>query len=62
MKHRNHIRSLLALVLALVLVLPQAAPAKAATSTEIKGELSELKKENAAIQAEINAIRHAAKK
>ena len=57
MKHRNHIRSLLALVLALVLVLPQAAPAKAATSTEIKGELSELKKENAAIQAEINAIR-----
>ena len=57
MKHRNHIRSLLALVLALVLVLPQAVPAKAASSAEIKGELSELKKENAAIQAEINAIR-----
>ena len=57
MKHRNRIRSLLALILALVLVLPQAAPAKAASSTEIKGEISELKKENAAIQAEINAIR-----
>ena len=57
MKHRNRIRSLLALSLALVLVLPQAAPAKAASSTEIKGEISELKKENAAIQAEINAIR-----
>lgn len=57
MKHRNRIRSLLALALVLVLLLPQAATAKAATSTEIKGEISELKKENAAIQAEINAIR-----
>ena len=57
MKHRYPLRSIFALLLALVLLLPQAVPAQAASSTEIKGEIADLKKENSAIQAEINAIR-----
>jgi len=57
MKHRTYFRSLLVLLLTIVLVLPQAAPVKAASTAEIKGEIADLKKENSAIQAEINAIR-----
>ena len=57
MKHRYPLRALFALVLALLLVIPQSVPAEAASSTEIKGEIADLKKENSAIQAEINAIR-----
>ena len=57
MRYHKYFRPVLALLLALLLVLPQAAPAQAASSTEIKGQISDLKKENAVIQAEINAIR-----
>ena len=57
MKHRTPFRAVFAALLALLLLLPQAAPARAASSSEIKGEIADLKKENSAIQAEIDAIR-----
>ena len=57
MKHRTRFRAVSALLLVLMLLVPQATPARAASSSEIKGEIADLKKENSAIQAEINAIR-----
>lgn len=57
MKHNPFYRSALAFLLALVMAssfLP--IPARAATSAEIKEELSELKSRNAEIQAQINEI------
>jgi peptidoglycan hydrolase CwlO-like protein len=57
MKHRTPFRAVFSALLAILLLLPQAAPARAASSSEIKGEIADLKKENSAIQAEINAIR-----
>lgn len=57
MKHHSFYRSALAFLLALVMAssfLP--IPARAATSAEIKEELSELKSRNAEIQAQINEI------
>ena len=57
MKHRIRFRAVSAFLLVLMLLVPQATPARAASSTEIKGEIADLKKENSAIQAEINAIR-----
>ena len=58
MKHRKSIRALIALVLSAVLVtgmLPSSV--RAASSTEIKAAIQDLKKENSEIQAQINAIR-----
>ena len=57
MKHRTRFRAVSALLLVFMLLVPQATPARAASSSEIKGEIADLKKENSAIQAEINAIR-----
>ena len=57
MKHRTRFRAVAAFLLVLMLLVPQATPARAASSSEIKGEIADLKKENSAIQAEINAIR-----
>ena len=58
MKHRKHIRSLIALALGAVLLTGAfPVPANAKSSSEIKTEIQDLKKENSAIQAEINAIR-----
>jgi hypothetical protein len=55
MKHRIRFRAAAALLLVLLLFVPQVSPARAASSSEIKGEIADLKKENSAIQAEINA-------
>ena len=58
MKHRKSIRALISLVLAAALVtgfVPS--PVRAASSTEIKAAIQDLKKENSEIQAQINAIR-----
>ena len=58
MKKRNMRTSLLALLLAAAMfigIVP--APAAAATSKELKEQISELKKEKEAMQAEIREIR-----
>ena len=51
------LRSALAVILAFALVLPAVPlPASAATTSEIKEEIADLKVENAIIQAQIDSI------